>query len=151
MKKLEIQFVQFMPKELRSDTLYVSMEYATVVHLCACGCGSKVVTPLSSVGGWKLTYDGENLTLYPSIGNWSFPCRSHYFVRNSRVVWAGDMSQAEILAGREQDRKAMNTNYNRAPVTPEQPGKNEKIPPDMAGRSRSGILERLLERLKMWF
>ena len=29
-------------------------------------------------------------TLDPSIGNWSFACRSHYFMRKGRVVWAGN-------------------------------------------------------------
>ena len=154
MKKLEIQFVEFMPKGLRPDTLYVSMEYATAVHLCACGCGSKVVTPLAPVAGWKLTYDGENLTLAPSIGNWSFPCRSHYFIRNSRIVWAGDMPQAEILAGREQDRKAIDLRYNKAPTaqtTTREPEENERISSTSVSQSKNGILKSLFNRIMSWF
>lgn len=66
------QFVEFIPDELQDATLYVSMRFATVSHLCACGCRSKVVTPLKPTD-WKLTFDGKTITLYPSIGNWSFP------------------------------------------------------------------------------
>jgi hypothetical protein len=42
-----------------------------------CGCGKKVVLPLHPTHG-KLTYDGETVSLSPSVGNWSFPCESHY-------------------------------------------------------------------------
>ncbi|WP_417924835.1 DUF6527 family protein [Collimonas pratensis] len=26
---------------------------------------------------WSLTYDGKTVSLDPSIGNWSLPCRAH--------------------------------------------------------------------------
>jgi hypothetical protein len=51
---------------------------------CACGCGKEVVTPLSATD-WKLIFDGKTVSLDPSIGNWGFPCRSHYWVRNNRM------------------------------------------------------------------
>src|ERR1700688_876820 len=34
-----------MPKELRQAVLYVADEFDIAMHLCACGCGSKVKTP----------------------------------------------------------------------------------------------------------
>jgi Family of unknown function (DUF6527) len=74
------QFVEFMPKLLDDGVLYVSMTYATASHRCFCGCGMKVVTPLSPTD-WRLTFDGDSLSLHPSIGNWSYPCRSHYIRR----------------------------------------------------------------------
>jgi hypothetical protein len=99
------EFVQFIPEELQEGTIYVSIRFATVAHLCACGCEIKVVTPLKPTD-WKLTFDGKTVTLNPSIGNWSFPCRSHYWVRNSQVQWADDWSDARIEANREYDRHA---------------------------------------------
>jgi hypothetical protein len=99
------QFVEFIPEELQDGTLYVSMRFATVAHLCACGCGTKAVTPLKPTD-WKLTFDGKTITLDPSIGNWSFPCRSHYWIRNNRVRWAEDWSQSRIDANRAHDRWA---------------------------------------------
>ncbi len=82
-------FIKYIPEELAPGVLYVSMEYATVVHLCACGCGEKVVTPLSPTD-WNLHYDGRNITLSPSIGNFEFNCMSHYYIRNNRIAWCED-------------------------------------------------------------
>jgi hypothetical protein len=79
------------------------MEYATASHKCACGCGQEVVTPFTPTD-WKLIYDGESVSLSPSIGNWSYPCRAHYFIRNNRIVWAQNMSQGAIAAGRRIDK-----------------------------------------------
>jgi len=103
-------FVQTVPDKLQDGVLYVSMEYATVVHKCLCGCGKEVATPISPTD-WCLTFDGETVSLDPSIGNWSFPCRSHYWIRNNRVVWSGDMPQKLIDAGRARDRQAKAAYY----------------------------------------
>lgn len=61
------------------------------MHLCACGCRTKVVTPISSTE-WRLIYDGESVSLYPSIGNWQFPCQSHYWIRRNEIRWAREWS-----------------------------------------------------------
>jgi hypothetical protein len=67
----------------------VSITYATVLHKCGCGCDNEVVTPLSP-SDWQLTFNGEAISLFPSIGNWSFSCRSHYWIKNNEVVWVKD-------------------------------------------------------------
>src|SRR5271167_3964779 len=99
------EFVEFIPKDREEGVLYVSIAYATAVHNCFCGCGTKVVTPISPVG-WQLTFDGETVSLAPSVGNWSFQCRSHYIyiIRHDTVVWAGDMSEDAVAQGRARDR-----------------------------------------------
>jgi hypothetical protein len=38
------EFVEYVPRELEDDVLYISIRYRTAVHRCACGCGNKVVT-----------------------------------------------------------------------------------------------------------
>lgn len=106
------RFVEFMPKVLDEGVLYVSMTYATASHRCFCGCGMKVVTPLSPTD-WRLTFDGDSLSLHPSIGNWSYPCCSHYILRNNRVVWAGHMSPAAIQAIRNADVRDKQRYYIR--------------------------------------
>ena len=80
-------FVERFPDDFESGILYVSMQYAICGHLCACGCGERVITPLSPTQ-WKLVYNGEAVTLYPSIGNYAFACQSHYFLTNGKIVWA---------------------------------------------------------------
>jgi hypothetical protein len=104
-KNLTHEYVEFIPDVLKEGTLYVSMEYATVVHKCCCGCGKEVVTPLSPTD-WKLIFDGKTITLDPSIGNWSFHCKSHYWIRGGKVKWARRWSQEEIDAGRAGNRFA---------------------------------------------
>lgn len=118
------EFVELMPSTLNEGTLYVSIPYETAVHLCACGCGIKVVTPISPPE-WQLTWDGDTVSLYPSIGNWQFPCRSHYWIRRDRIIWAGDMTDKEIAEGRMRDARQLNAYFKdettRPPESPVEP------------------------------
>ncbi len=121
--ELKPQYVELMPKVLEGGVLYISQKYATAVHKCCCGCGEKVVTPLKPTE-WSLSVTQGAVTLYPSIGNWSFGCRSHYWIRNNRVVWAGDMANVEIERNRRRDRTAkqeyfaqVNAQRNQAPCS----------------------------------
>lgn len=98
------QFVELMPPEIQDGVLYISEKYATTIHKCCCGCGMKVVTSLSPAR-WQLRREGNLVTLYPSIGNWDFPCRSHYWVRRNRVVWSGSMTQQEVHRVKERDKR----------------------------------------------
>lgn len=102
---LTYEFVKSIPEQLEERTLYVSMDYATVVHKCCCGCGREVVTPLS-LTDWKLTYDGVSISLFPSIGNWNFKCKSHYWIEKSTAKWADQWSNKQIKIGRAHDRRA---------------------------------------------
>jgi hypothetical protein len=64
----------------------------------------KVVTPIRPTG-WRLAYDGDTVSLHPSVGNWSFACQSHYWITNNQVIPAGPMPQEEIESGRRRDRE----------------------------------------------
>jgi hypothetical protein len=127
-KTFTYEFVEFIPDAMEEGKIYVSIDYATVVHKCACGCGKEVVTPLSPTD-WKLVFDGKTVSLDPSIGNWGFPCRSHYWVKNNRALWAEDWSQSRIDANRAHDRRAKKLHFSGIE------GKSEpKIPtPDRKG------------------
>lgn len=100
------EFVEFIPEQLVEGVVYVSIPYATVVHRCCCGCGNEVVTPLSP-GQWSLLYDGRTISLDWSVGNWSLPCESHYWIDRDRVVWAPRWSKERIALGRASDRRAL--------------------------------------------
>src|SRR4051812_41915563 len=80
------EFVEYVPENLEERTLYVSVKFKTVLHKCCCGCGREVVTPLSPTG-WKLTFDGETISLRPSIGSWNLPCQSHYWIEDNTARW----------------------------------------------------------------
>ena len=102
---LKHEFVEFIPEHLKERTIYVSIRFATASHLCCCGCGSKVVTPFRPTD-WKLIFDGKTISLDPSIGNWSFACRSHYWIRNNTALWAARWSKDKIDAARAHDGQA---------------------------------------------
>jgi len=126
--KMRPEYVELMPKVLEDGVLYISEKYMTAAHRCCCGCGRKVVTPLRPTE-WTLSKSSAGVTLHPSIGNWGFPCRSHYFIRNNRVIWAGDMSQAQIQRGRRLDKRAKEEYFNGAAVS--------------CADGKQGLLERL--------
>ena len=105
------KFVEYIPETLDEGTIYVSLTFATAVHLCCCGCGNDVITPLSPTD-WKLIFDGETISLHPSIGNWNFSCRSHYWIKHNQVEWTRQWSDEEIYAGRFQDMVAKEKYFN---------------------------------------
>ena len=109
---LEPRFVKTVPRDLEPGVLYVSMEYGTVVHSCCCGCGFEVVTPLTPTD-WRLTFDGENVSLWPSVGSWNLPCQSHYVIENNRVREALQWSTARIEAERTRDGQVKAKFYAR--------------------------------------
>ena len=96
------EFVHLVPEMIEEGVLYVSLPLSVAIHRCACGCRNEVVTPLGD-DGWTLRRKGTSVSLYPSIGNWSFPCRSHYFIMNSEAVWAAPATPEMIAASREFD------------------------------------------------
>lgn len=84
---IEPVFVTSMPDELEDGKLYISIPYRMVMHKCACGCNEIVQTPLDSEDGWSITFDGETISMWPSIGNINFVCKSHYVIRNNEILW----------------------------------------------------------------
>ena len=131
-QRLAHSFVSNIPETVSEGRLYISMEYATAVHKCCCGCGQEVVTPFSP-SDWKLIYDGASISLAPSIGNWSFDCQSHYWIQNSTVRWAPKWSKEKIEAGRAQDRLAKGI---------EKPARNEPS---------KGVFQQATSWIKRWF
>lgn len=101
---LRHSYVEYIPEKLESGILYISRKYRTASHLCCCGCGLKVVTPLNPAK-WQLTDHGQTVSLYPSIGNWSFPCRSHYWIDHGQIKWARAMSAQQISNVQKRDRR----------------------------------------------
>ena len=106
-------FVEHFPAELDEGILYISMKYASATHRCCCGCGSEVITPFSPTD-WSLLFDGRSVSLHPSIGNWNFACKSHYWIRNNCVKWAEQWSSKQIGLERKRDRHAKQVYFKNA-------------------------------------
>jgi hypothetical protein len=97
-------FVEFIPDELEDGVIYISRRYSTASHLCCCGCRREVVTPLNPAK-WRLSEKDGKISLTPSVGNWSFPCQSHYWINGNRVSWAPGMAPKVIAAVQARDRR----------------------------------------------
>jgi hypothetical protein len=142
LQQLAHQFVETIPADLEEGQLYVSTRFRTVVHLCACGCKSKIVTPIRP-DQWTLAFNGETVSLWPSIGNWQTPCRSHYVIKENRVEWARPWTKAQVLAGRERDERAVDRYYASRSNGEDTPGEKMPEPP-----TRLAVLTRVLRRLR---
>jgi hypothetical protein len=130
------RFVEYIPEQLESGILYVSMSFATGAHLCCCGCGREVVTPFSPTD-WQLNFDGESISLEPSIGNWSFECCSHYWIVQNRVNLARRWSQKRIKVGRAHDQMTKQRQFDAKERTRgEQPGGRRMLESDIASVAR---------------
>jgi hypothetical protein len=118
---LKHNFVESFPECLQPGVLYISMEYASASHLCCCGCGEEVVTPFAPTE-WKMAFDGESVSLWPSIGNWNLPCRSHYIIRDGRAIEASPWSDHQVSCEKDRDRRVKDEYFNRRlqelPISP---------------------------------
>jgi hypothetical protein len=94
--------VDSVPEQLEPGILYISEENDVVMHLCCCGCGQEVVTPLSPAE-WSIKRSGNTVSLRPSIGNWDYPCRSHYWITNNQVEWDVPLSKKQIAIVKKRD------------------------------------------------
>jgi hypothetical protein len=93
------EFVDSAPEKLQPATLYVSVKYRAIVHLCLCGCNEKVLLNLDpSPDCWSFTFDGKSISIHDSVGNVGLPCRSHYIVNRNRVLWLRQLSTVDPVA-----------------------------------------------------
>ena len=130
--KFTLQRVHYMPKDLQPGVLYVSEEFDIAVHLCACGCRSKVKTPLGPTE-WSIEETKGRPSLRPSIGNWQQACQSHYWIDCGEVIWAKKWTSEQIAAGRRHEEARRRAYY------------------EALERKRGGILQRLWRALKRRF
>lgn len=101
---LRLQRVEYMPKGLEPGILYVSEKFSTAAHLCACGCGAKIRTPLGPTE-WSVKDTAAGPSVWPSVGNWQQACQSHYVIQDGKIVWGEKWSREQIAAGRRGEQK----------------------------------------------
>lgn len=139
------EFVEFIPERIEEGRLYISERYRTAIHRCCCGYGREVVTPLSPAE-WSIQRTGNQVSLWPSVGNWNFPCRSHYVIRRNRVLEAEPMTNREIQRVKARDladKAAWIARTNCAKT----PGPSKPETQSIPEPSRT----RLLQRLRQWW
>jgi hypothetical protein len=149
MKRISVirhEFVEFIPEPLEDGVIYISMEYATASHICCCGCGKKVVTPISPTD-WKVTFDGKSVSLYPSVGSWNLACQSHYFITNNKIKWAEQWSDERIRAGKAYDAYAKQKYYENEKLA----AATKVVEQKTSKSTRCDEPKGLLARIKGWW
>jgi hypothetical protein len=151
-RTLQHCFVKYIPDPLEDGVLYISIDYSTAMHKCMCGCGNKVVTPFSP-RDWAMTFDGETVSLSPSIGNWSFECQSHYWIKRDRIEWAGQWSKSEIKSGREKDKIRKKAHFEEPPEELKQnQGKSIEVVTEIHSSNPTTTPEQTIwDALSSWF
>lgn len=109
------KFVEYIPDEIEEGVIYISIQFCIAIHKCVCGCGNEVATPISR-DGWKLSFDGESVSLSPSIGSWNLECKSHYFIINNTVrfakKWRDDVVKLKQNSIVKKWKKSKKKNHN---------------------------------------
>jgi hypothetical protein len=90
-----------------------------------------------------MTFDGETVSLCPSIGNWSFACCSHYIIERGRVIKAGNWTEEKVEANRQRDKAAKSLYYEAS----EQEG---AVRPTLESPIISQVAEPELSFAKRW-
>ena len=130
----------------------MSVAYPMAAHKCCCGCENEVITPLSPTD-WKLIFDGKTISLHPSIGNWGFECRSHYWINRNRIDWAGQWSQEQIEAGRLSDQDEKERYFGTAEA-PRNAFPSEKLVSPASDKQQPGFwsaVEHRWLKIKQWW
>lgn len=151
---LRSSFVEFIPDHLEDGVLYVSERFRTCSHNCCCGCGEEVVLPLSPAE-WQLSRDGDTVSLWPSVGNWDYACKSHYVVRRNRVIWAGLMTAHQIKRVKQRDEVALRLHVGRINAARDREqlavaNKPESCPPAAAFTPSADVALTSVPRVSVW-
>lgn len=90
--KLRPIFTEVLPEfdAIKEGELWISHKHRTINLRCPGGCGSLTVLSLHP-SRWHVYFDGKSVSLKGPTGGsvWANSCcGSHYFVRNSEVIWA---------------------------------------------------------------
>lgn len=121
-ERIKLLKAHYLPKELEEGFLYVSKEFGVAGHLCPCRCKHKIITPLDPTE-WSFKEVNDKPILFPSIGNWQFPCKSHYWITPGEIEWSYHWSKEQIKEGSEAEedkRKSyydnLQNNHNKPPL-----------------------------------
>lgn len=148
-KTIRSAFVTQFPAVFEQGVLYISEEFETAGHLCCCGCGEKVITPLNPAK-WRLRKEGDTVSLSPSIGNWNYACKSHYFIIKNQVVEAGQFDDRRIAVVQRRDKRDMEHYVSKSNAKADHSPEKAPVPPVKPVPEKSLVYE-TVEFLKKWW
>lgn len=148
-KTIRPEFVTQFPTVFEQGVLYISEEFETSGHLCCCGCGEKVIAPLNPAK-WRLRRAGGTVSLSPSIGNWNYACKSHYFITNNKVIEVDQLDAGKIEAVQRRDRRDMDRYVATVNARECQPPEKAQVPSARMVPGTSVISEFVTFLRKWW-
>lgn len=104
LETISIKDVDRLPDRPQPGHLYYSEKFRIAAHSCACGCGERVITPIGKLD-WSLKRTPAGPSLSPSIGNWNLRCRSHYWIRDGKIIPARSWSQEDVESAAARERE----------------------------------------------
>lgn len=95
-KQYGYELVEDPPDKLDAGTVYLVADGGppwSAVFVCPCGCKERISLSLipRDRPSWRATTNKDGITLHPSIWRQK-GCRSHFFIRGGRVLWAREDS-----------------------------------------------------------
>jgi Family of unknown function (DUF6527) len=82
--------MQDVPKKLKG-TLYIvgKPRPKWAIMACPCRCGQRIDVNLmeSRQPSWRLSSDGKEVSLHPSLWMPKEKCGSHFWIRQNRIDW----------------------------------------------------------------
>jgi len=85
--RMETVYVDRLPmkSEMEAEKVYMAENKTQATHLCPCGCGTEILTPLGRGGYRALENSDESLTISPQIEH--SPCSNNYKLYKGYVIW----------------------------------------------------------------
>ncbi len=102
-RQVTFEFVELLPSKLKDGVVYISIEHRTIIHNCCSGCGEQIVNGIGPAE-WSLTFDGETISLDPSIGSGALACNSHYWIQKNQIMWAEPLTEKQTRRSQLADR-----------------------------------------------
>ena len=94
-KRLQLQVLEESAESHQNRVIYLigdNGKYWFAEMQCPCGCGDSIQLKLfGDSPKWEArVHNGNLVTLHPSVWR-TKGCRSHFFVRKSKILWAKNM------------------------------------------------------------
>jgi hypothetical protein len=147
------EYVRHFPANFELGVLYISEEFETAGHLCCCGCGEKVITPLNPAK-WSILREGSAVTLSPSVGNWKYACQSHYSIVRNHVIKEQKFNASAIESVQRRDQRDMNRYVRQTNATAEGNASNRPVFSESATHPSEqvpSLMSKLMTWLRKWW
>lgn len=92
--KYRYRLVERIPNILQEGIVYHTEEFELAGLLCACGCGHRIT--LLVPDSHRVSDERGYATIWPSIGVFDAPCKSHYFINAGEIQWRPAFSASQV-------------------------------------------------------